>query len=495
MIAVRSTVLTEFTDPTFLTECRAVGTVVPTVITNRRTVTAVMAILTHRIGTVKTDTAVGTVFVHTVSTFAAVRTTAFRAAAADDTAFFTEIGTVTAQKTVFTQKFIRTMDTKIAGSAECITAVGAHFLTFRTEIHAVFAAFAARANNSAIGADTAVDAEAVGVCAVHADTTFRTQFILGAVSAFFAAVGTNFGTVRATAAANADHIHTVIAQTACGTEILFTDTITANAAVHAKLLLCTLGASFGTFRADISAVGASLTANANRICTVFTDAAVYTIIAIPADTVKTDAAFRAYLIVCTVHTLFIAIRTKLGTLRTSFTAGGANRVHTIFAFIAGNTVISVAADTVKTDAAIFTNTAISAVFTLFTAFFADKRTFRASVTAIADRINTIFADTAIGAIVTLTAHAVKANTALTAQFIICTICTFFAAFGTDVIGTFRTALAADTDIGHAVFALVAVIAVIPLTADTVVTDPAGTADPVRTVFALLIAFRTDQRTL
>ena len=195
------------------------------------------------------------------------------------------------------------------------------------------------------------------------------------------------------------------------------------------------------------------------------------------------------------HTLFIAIRTKLGTLRTTFTAGGANRVHTIFAFIAGNTVISVAADTVKTDAAIFTNTAISAVFTLFTAFFADKRTFRASVTAIADRIYTIFADTAIGTVVTLTAHTVKANTALTAQFIICTIGTFFAAFGTDFVSTFRTALTADTDIGHAIFTLIAVIAVIALTADTVVTDPAGTADPVRTVFALLIAFRTDQRTL
>ena len=122
MIAVRSTVLTEFADTAFLTECCAVGTIFLTVITNRRTVAAVMAILTHRIGTVKTDTAVGTVFVHTVSTFAAVRTAAFRAVMADDTAVFAELGTVTAQKTVFTQKFIHTIDTKITGSAECITA-------------------------------------------------------------------------------------------------------------------------------------------------------------------------------------------------------------------------------------------------------------------------------------------------------------------------------------------------------------------------------------
>ena len=107
----------------------------------------------------------------------------------------------------------------------------------------------------------------------------------------------------------------------------------------------------------------------------------------------------------------------------------------------------------------------------------------------------IFADTAIGTVVTLTTNTVKANTALTAQFIICAIRTFFTAFGTDFVSTFRTALTADTDIGHAVFTLVAVITVIALTADTVVTDAAGTADPVRTVFTLFITFRTDKRTL
>ena len=123
MIAVRSAVHTEFADPTFLTECRAVGTGFAADITDHSTVAAVMAVLTHRIGTVKTDTAVGTVFVHTISASAAVRTTAFRAVMADDTAVFAELGAVTAQKTVFTQKFIRTMDTTITGSAECITAV------------------------------------------------------------------------------------------------------------------------------------------------------------------------------------------------------------------------------------------------------------------------------------------------------------------------------------------------------------------------------------
>ena len=131
----------------------------------------------------------------------------------------------------------------------------------------------------------------------------------------------------------------------------------------------------------------------------------------------------------------------------------------------------------------------------FSAFFTNDGTLGTSAAADTDLIDTVFAFPAFFAEIAIPADAVKANAALTAQFIICTIRTFFAAFGTDVIGTFRTALAADTDIGHAIFTLVAVIAVIPLTTDTVVTDPAGTADPVGTVFALLIAFRTDQRTL
>ena len=131
----------------------------------------------------------------------------------------------------------------------------------------------------------------------------------------------------------------------------------------------------------------------------------------------------------------------------------------------------------------------------FPAFFTNDGTLGTTASADTDLIDTVFAFSAFFAEIAIPADTVKANTALTAQFIICAIRTFFAAFRTDFVSTFRTALTADTDIGHAVFTLVAVIAVIALTADTVVTDAAGTADPVRTVFALLIAFRTDQRTL
>ena len=131
----------------------------------------------------------------------------------------------------------------------------------------------------------------------------------------------------------------------------------------------------------------------------------------------------------------------------------------------------------------------------FSAFFTNDGTLGTSAATDTDLIDTVFAFPAFFAEIAIPADTVKANTALTAQFIICTIRTFFAAVGTDFVSTFRTAFTADTDIGHAVFTLVAVIAVIPLTADTVVTNTAGTADPVGTVFTLLIAFRTDQRTL
>lgn len=229
MIAVRSTVLTEFTDPTFLTECRAVGTIFLTVITDRRTVAAVMAVLTHCIGTVDTDAAVGTIFVHTISASAAVRTTAFRAVMADDTAVFAEIGTVTAQKTVFTQKFIHTMDTKITGSAECITAVGTHFLTFRTEIRAVAAALTAGANNiHAATAQTAVYTEIVLTDTIDTKSAICTKFIFGTAAAFLTAVRTEHRTFRAALAAFTDGFGTVRALSADDAEAVCT--VNANAA-------------------------------------------------------------------------------------------------------------------------------------------------------------------------------------------------------------------------------------------------------------------------
>lgn len=219
MIAVRRTVLTEFTDPTFLTKCRTVGTVFPTVITDNRTVTAVMAILTHRIGTVKTDTAVGTIFVHTISASAAVRTVVFCAVKADDAAVFAEIGTVTAQKTVFTQEFIRTIDTKITGSAECITAIRTHFFAVRAEIRAVFASLTTGTNHiHAATAQTAVYTEIIVTDTINTKSAIRTKHIFGTAAALLTAVRTEHRTFRTALAAFTDGFGTVRALSADDTE-------------------------------------------------------------------------------------------------------------------------------------------------------------------------------------------------------------------------------------------------------------------------------------
>lgn len=229
MIAVRRTILTKFANPTFLAECGAARTVVPTVITNRRTVTAVMAVLTHRIGTVKTDTAVGTIFVHTISASAAVRTTVFRAVMADDTAVFAEISTVTAQKTVFTQEFIHTIDTKITGSAECITAARTHFFTFRAEIRAVSAALTAGANNiHTAAAQTAVYTEIVLTDTIDTKSAICTKHIFGTAAALLTAIRTELRTFRAAFAAFTDGFGTVRALSADDTESVCT--VNANAA-------------------------------------------------------------------------------------------------------------------------------------------------------------------------------------------------------------------------------------------------------------------------
>ena len=229
MIAVRSVVKTEFAYTTFLTECRAVGTVFSANIADSRTVTAVMAVLTHCICTVDTDATVGTVFIHTVGAFAAIGTTAFRAVMADDTTVFAEIGTVTAQKTVFTQEFIHTIDTKITGSAECITAARTHFLTFRAEIRTVSAALTAGANNiHTAAAQTAVYTEIVLTDTIDTKSTVRTKHIFGTIIAFLTAVRTEHRTFRAALAAFTDVFGTVRALSADDTESVCT--VNANAA-------------------------------------------------------------------------------------------------------------------------------------------------------------------------------------------------------------------------------------------------------------------------
>ena len=103
MIAVRSAVHTEFADPTFLTECRAVGTGFAADITDHSTVAAVMAVLTHCIGTIYTDSAVRTEFINATRAFTAVRTNIFAAILTDNAALITDFGAISTQLTVLAE--------------------------------------------------------------------------------------------------------------------------------------------------------------------------------------------------------------------------------------------------------------------------------------------------------------------------------------------------------------------------------------------------------
>ena len=159
--------------------------------------------------------------------------------------------------------------------------------------------------------------------------------------------------------------------------------------------------------------------------------------------------------------------------------------HAIYAFAALGAVF--AACTVKTAPALGTQLIVGTVFAFFTARNTDHRAVRASVAAGADLIHAVFTYQTFGAVVAFTAYAVKAYSALNAEFFLSAVCTLFAAFSTD-IGAFRASVAAGADIFNAHFAESAVGAVIALASAAFKTDPTVAAELIiSTAFALLAA--------
>ena len=100
------------------------------------------------------------------------------------------------------------------------------------------------------------------------------------------------------------------------------------------------------------------------------------------------AAFRTQLIQCAVGALFTAAFTyHFGTLITSV-ATGAQNLNAFAAFAAFGTIF--AACTIKASLALAANLIIRAFFALLTASYADDRTFRAAIAAVADLIHAVF---------------------------------------------------------------------------------------------------------
>ena len=221
-----------FTFAAFLTEIGAVRAVFTAVDTDViSTVAAVIAVAAHTVGTVNAFSAVGAEFVDTSRAFAAVLADAFRAVCTDDTAVFTDLRAVAALPAIFAEQVLCAFPADIAGSTEFVTATGTFLFAFGADIRTVFASFTAGADNAAVRAQSAGDTKAVRAGAVYANAALRAKLTVGAVRTFLTAFLADYGAVRASAAADTDHVDTVVANAAVGTEVFFACTVTADTAV------------------------------------------------------------------------------------------------------------------------------------------------------------------------------------------------------------------------------------------------------------------------
>lgn len=250
-LAVGADCDTVFTFAAFLAEVGAVGTVFTAVCAKViRTVAAIIAVPAHTVGTVNANAAVGTKFIHTSRAFAAVLADAFRAVRTNDAAVFADFRTVAALTAILAEQILCAFPADIAGSTEFVTAIGTFLFAFGADIRTVFASFTAGADNAAVRAQSAGNAETVRTGAVYANSTFRAKFTVGAVQAFFPAFLADYGAVRASAAADTDHVDTVVANSAVGTEVFFACTVTADTAVRTKFIIGTFTAFFIAFGTD-----------------------------------------------------------------------------------------------------------------------------------------------------------------------------------------------------------------------------------------------------
>lgn len=382
-----------FTFAALHTESDAVGAVFTTAYTEVViTVTAIVAVTAHDVGTVNANAAFGTKFIHTSGAFATALADVFRAVCTDDTAVLTDLRAIATPLAILAEQILCAFSADIAGSTEFVCAVGAFLATVRTEIRTVFASLAAGTYCSAVGAESAGNAEAVRASTVNACAAFRAHLSVRAVRTFFVTILANGGTVgTAKAAAVADVIHTVFANGASVAEVTLTaHTFPAYAAVGTQLIARAVRASFAAFLADhIDTVGASAAAShADIIHAEFTNTAGVTEVTVSAHTVTAGTALGTQLIRCAIRAFFVALLADhLSALIASVSAYTQifNAVDTFAAFGA-----KFAAGTVKTTFTLGAELIVRAVFAFFAAGYAYDGAVGAPVTAVADLVHTVF---------------------------------------------------------------------------------------------------------
>ena len=243
------------TDTAVVTERYTCGAICTAVIAECfAAVGAVMAVRAHTIGAVDADAAVGTEFIQTIRAFAAFFTYTFRTVKADFAAFGAKLRAFAAQMAILTHSVIDTCKAEIAGGTEFVTADRANLQALGTQICAVFTAFSAGADRSAVRAKSADHAEVLRTAAVNTHAAFHTQLIICTFGAFFVALrADSIHAFRASATANANEIRAHLAGLAVVAEVTVTaGAVLADIASAADLFFGTVCTLFVTVRTDRS---------------------------------------------------------------------------------------------------------------------------------------------------------------------------------------------------------------------------------------------------
>lgn len=189
-----------------------------------------------------------------------------------------------------------------------------------------------------------------------------------------------------------------------------------------------------------------------------------------AHTVYTPVTAAAYFVVCTVRTFFFTALTNCGTFRASGTtvAYSLNTACAVTAFKAPAVVAHTFVAAVTASAEI-----VVAVVAVLAAIGTNHRTLGASVTVVADHVNTVSADVTVIA-PAVVPHAVLTFTAVSA-YIAGTVCALLCTFGTN-LRTLGAAVSAVANIFGAVYTRFTALAEIALTANAVKADVTSAAD-------------------
>ena len=151
---------------------------------------------------------------------------------------------------------------------------------------------------------------------------------------------------------------------------------------------------------------------------------------------------------------------------------GANLFHAVFAKSAFGAIVAVTADAVKTGFTVGAQHIVGTVFALFSAFLTDDRTSGTAASAHADVVRAHFTECTFITKAALTACTAVASSAFNTNIAVCAVFAIFTAFGTDV-GAFRTARTAGTDNIHAILTILTFRAIVTLAAYAVKADPAA----------------------